>query len=157
MIPSRALLGSAVARRVPAGAAAVAVVALVAGCTGSGLSAELAILADRADRLAEHLEVEDGCAAEREGAELVALARDAAAIGEIDRATADQVAEVVSEVTEAVPCDDVTPQERDDAGGTEGRGPVEEADDGEEETAEEGPSGPDGQGPPGRNRGRGNR
>lgn len=89
---------------------------MLTGCGGGGTNNaadELAILADRAERLAEHLEVGDGCAAEREGEELTSRARDALAAERISPEVASELLTVVEEVTGAVPCGD--PQEPDEA------------------------------------------
>jgi hypothetical protein len=68
--------------------------------------ADLAVLADRADRLADQLDAGDGCAAEREAAELVALARDGVAAGDLHQETAAEVIDVVEEIASTVACED---------------------------------------------------
>ena len=153
---------------------------MLTGCGGNPTNApdDLAILADRAERLAEHLADGDGCAAEREGNELTSRARDALAAERISTEVAGELLTVVDEVTGAVPCDD--PQEAEESPVEEA--PTEEPPDEEEleeqredaegaaeearETAEdegageETPPGRSGEGPPGQRegagRGRGN-
>lgn len=101
--------------RVAAVLSGAALVATLTACGGTTTNAsdELAILADRAERLAEHLDGGDGCAAESEGDELTSRARDALAAERISPEVASELLAVVDEVTAAVPCGD--PQEADEA------------------------------------------
>lgn len=90
---------------------------MLTGCGDNGANApdELAILADRAERLAEHLDDGDGCAAEREGDELTSRARDALAAERISPEVASELLTVVDEVTGAVPCGDPQQPEEEPA------------------------------------------
>lgn len=133
---------------------------LLFGCGGSQAdsAADRAILADRAERLADHLDAGDGCLAEREGEELASRARDALAAERIDAQVAGEIVAVVAEVTAQVPCDEAPAAETEP---TEESEPAEETpeedheDDHEDEEPgeveeEHVPPGRSEEGPPGR-------
>jgi hypothetical protein len=171
--PRRASVPAArrVGSRVPALLASTLLTVVLGACgTSDPGAADVAVLADRADRLAEHLDAEDGCLAEREGTDLVARALDAVAAESLSQEVADEIVAVVDEVTSAVPCEDdvVTEEEReaaeeaDDEGPEEAEEPPEEGGNDSEEgpgqgNGESGPPGRSEQGPPGQrgNSGRG--
>lgn len=131
-------------------ASSFATVALVACGTADPLTADVAVLADRADRLAEHLDEGDGCLAEREGADLGTRARDAVAAENLSQEVADEIVAVVDEVTAQVPCEDqpVTEEEREAA--EEEAEEASEEEEKEEQPEESGGQGNGETGPPGR-------
>lgn len=162
----------------------IAATAALAACGPGGEDiGDVAVLADRAERLADHLDAGEGCPAEREGQDLVARARDAVAAERLAPEVADEIVAVVTDVTDAVPCDDEgSPEEAPEGEAEEppdeAEEPPEEAEEPPEESeapeeAEEAPteddrgpgngeSGPPGrseEGPPGQrgHPGRGNR
>ena len=129
---------------------------LLFGCGGSQAdsAADHAILADRAERLADHLDAGEGCLAEREGEELASRARDALAAERIDPQVAGEIVAVVAEVTAQVPCDEAPAAETEP---TEESEPAEETPEEDAEDEEPGeveeehvPPGRSEEGPPGR-------
>jgi exodeoxyribonuclease V alpha subunit len=122
--------------------AAVALVGLVAaGCAATTTQdpAVLAVLADRADRVAGHLEAEADCDAIEEAEALLLRTYEAAANDQIGRDVADQVAATIDTALREVRCEVGDPDAVDDPEG-------EPADDAAGEAAPDDDAGGDGDG-----------
>ncbi len=147
---------------------------LLVAC-GAGSPADLAVLADRADRVAEHLEAGDSCAAEAEAERLRERSRDALAAGTVEEPTADEIETVLDELDGVLSCDEPSeetadegappdeapdaeePSEAPDEAPEEDEAPEDEegeeaTDEGADEETGDG-RGPDGRGPPGQREG----
>jgi magnesium chelatase subunit D len=130
--PTRAV-SSAPRRRLhaPLPAAVALVGLLAAGCgaaTATQDAAVLAVLADRADRVAGHLEAEADCDAIEEAEALLLRTYEAAANDEIDRDVADQVAATIDTALREVRCEVRDADEVDDPEGEPADEPEDEAD-----------------------------